>query len=84
MTKRSTYISAKLDPTLKAGVIEILKKFEDCFAWGYHEMSGLSRELVEFKLPIEPDKKLVKQTPRRFTPEVMSKIKVKIERLLRN
>lgn len=47
-------------------------------------MSGLIRELVELKLPIMPEKRPVRQTPRRLAPEIMSKIKVEIEILLRN
>lgn len=35
------------------------------------------------KLPIQPDKKLVKQLPIRFAPQVISKIKEEIERLLK-
>ncbi|PNX98554.1 hypothetical protein L195_g021804 [Trifolium pratense] len=44
-------------------------------------MPGLSRDLVEHRLPLLPDKKPVKQLPRRFAPEIMSKIKTEIERL---
>jgi len=39
--------------------------------------------MVEVKLPIRPDKKLVKPTPRRFAPQIQSKIKEEIERLLK-
>jgi len=45
-------------------------------------MPGLSRDVVELKLPIKPDKKRMKQTPRRFAPQIQSKIKEEIERLL--
>lgn len=31
-TKRPTYISVKLDPSLKTQVIKVLKEFKDCFA----------------------------------------------------
>ena len=47
-------------------------------------MPGLSRDLVELKLPIKAGRKPVKQTPRRFAPEIMAKIKVEIERLLKS
>src|ERR1044072_2849971 len=46
-------------------------------------MLGLKRELVEHRLPIKDGKKRIKQTPRRFTPAVLTKIKAEIERLLR-
>src|SRR3954468_22012652 len=51
--KRITYISAKLEPELKATVIKMLKENRDCFAWDYDEMPGLARDLVELKLPIK-------------------------------
>lgn len=46
-------------------------------------MPGLSRELVELKLPIKLGKKPIKQTPRRFSPEILLKIKEEVERLLK-
>lgn len=39
--------------------------------------------MVELKLPIWSSKKPVKQLHRRFAPEIMSKIKEEIKRLLR-
>lgn len=46
-------------------------------------MYGLSRELVELKLPIKLGRKPIKQTPRRFAPEILSKIKEEVERLIK-
>src|ERR1051325_922334 len=81
-TKRITYVSTKLNSSLKQKVIEVLRKNKDCFAWDYDEMPGLKRELVEHRLPIKDGKKPIKQTPRRFAPAVLTKIKAEIERLL--
>ena len=83
LAKRPTYISTKIDPKLRIKIIQLLKEFKDCFAWDYDEMSGLDRKVVELQLPIRPGKKPVKQTPRRFAPEVLSRIKTEVERLLR-
>ena len=47
-------------------------------------MPRLSMDMVELRLPIRPDKKPVKQLPRRFAPQIMSKIKEEIERLLKS
>ena len=80
--KRPTYISANINPNLKGKLVLLLKEFSDCFAWDYNEMPGLSREMVELKLPIKAGKKPVKQLPRRFAPEIMSKITEEIERML--
>ncbi|MCI65666.1 pol polyprotein, partial [Trifolium medium] len=46
-------------------------------------MSGLSRDFVEHRLPLRPDKKPVKLLPRRFAPEIMTKIKAEIKRLVK-
>ncbi|MCI14504.1 hypothetical protein A2U01_0035635, partial [Trifolium medium] len=79
--KRPTFISANINPDLKLKLVKLLKDYKDYFAWDYNEMPGLSRDLVEHRLPLLPDKKPVKQLPRRFAPEIMSKIKIEIERL---
>lgn len=80
--KKPTYVSANISPTLKIKVIQLLKEYKDYFAWDYDEMHGLSRDMVKLKLQIKLGKKPIKQTPRRFAPEVLSKIKVEVERLL--
>lgn len=82
--KRPTYISANIDDKLKVEVISLLKEFKDCFAWDYNEMPGLSRDIVELRLPIKAGKRPVKQTPRHFAPAIMSKIKEEVERLLKS
>jgi hypothetical protein len=82
--KRPTYVSAKISKKFRDRIVELLKEFRDCFAWDYNEMPGLSREMMELKLPIRPDKKPVKQIPRRFAPQILSKIKEEIERLLKS
>ncbi|XP_058733103.1 uncharacterized protein LOC131604695 [Vicia villosa] len=82
--KRPTFISANIDQRLRSEVTLLLREFKDCFAWDYNEMPGLSKELVELRLPIQARKKPVKQTPRCFAPAVMSKIKEEVERLLKS
>lgn len=82
--KRPTYIRANIDPDLRVELIQLLKDYKDYFAWDYHEIPGLSRYLVELKLPIKFGNKPIKQTTRRFTPNIMSKNKTEIERLLRS
>jgi len=58
-----TYVRVKITKEFRDLIVELLKEYKDCF-----EMSGLSREMVELKLSIRPDKKPVKQIPRRFVP----------------
>jgi hypothetical protein len=51
--KRPAYLSANLTEVQNGRVLELLKEFADCFAWTYTEMHGLSKELVEHRLPIK-------------------------------
>ncbi|XP_059650407.1 uncharacterized protein LOC132296208 [Cornus florida] len=80
---RPLFVSALLEPKLQADLIKLLNEYKDCFAWSYEEMPGLSRKLVEHRLPIKKDFQPYKQPPRRMSSEVMLKIKEEIERLLK-
>nr|AAM22019.1 Putative polyprotein [Oryza sativa Japonica Group]AAP52695.1 retrotransposon protein, putative, unclassified [Oryza sativa Japonica Group] len=51
---RPTFISKNLSPEFRTKLIELLKEYRDCFAWEYYEMPGLSRSIVEHRLPIKP------------------------------
>jgi hypothetical protein len=46
-------------------------------------MPGLSRELVEHRLPIKPGFRPYKQPPRRFNPLLYDRVKEEIDRLLK-
>jgi hypothetical protein len=50
---RPTFISKKLDPSLREPMIALLKEYSDCFAWDYTEMLGLDRSIVEHRLPLK-------------------------------
>ncbi|CAL9021994.1 unnamed protein product [Prunus brigantina] len=63
---RPTFISALLKEPIKGELIALLQEFRDCFAWHYHEMPGLDRELVEHKLPIKDGYLPVKHARRRI------------------
>ena len=78
---RPMYVSAKLDPEFKQNLIILLKKYRECFAWEYYEMSGLDQKLVEHRLLIKSGCKPVKQAPRRLKAKVMTDVKIEITRL---
>jgi len=50
---RPTFISKKLDPSLRGPMIALLKEYPDCFAWDYTEMPGLDRSIIEHRLPLK-------------------------------
>jgi hypothetical protein len=71
-----------LGPEKFARILEVLKKYKDYFAWSYTELLGLSRKLVEHKLPIKAGFEPYQQAPRRMAPNIILKVKEEIERLV--
>ncbi|KAB2627970.1 hypothetical protein D8674_032765 [Pyrus ussuriensis x Pyrus communis] len=80
---RILFISALLPPAMKAELRKLLQEFKDCFAWSYHEMPGLDRNLVEHELRIRDGCKPFRQPPRRFSTELQLGIKEELVRLLK-
>jgi hypothetical protein len=50
---RPTYASARLSTSQKQELNALLKAYTCCFSWEYTKMPGLSRELIEHRLPIK-------------------------------
>jgi hypothetical protein len=48
-----TFVSKKLDPSLREPMIAFLKEYSDCFVWDYTEMPGLDRSIIEHRLPLK-------------------------------
>jgi hypothetical protein len=48
-----TFISKKLDPSLREPMIALLKEYSDCFAWDYMKMPGLERSTIEHQLRLK-------------------------------
>ena len=71
---RSTFVNKNLLVEYKANLINLLKEYVDCFAWEYHEIPGLSRDLVEHRLPIKASFRPYKQLVRRFNPIIYDQI----------
>jgi hypothetical protein len=74
-----TFISKKLDPSLREPTIALLKKYSDCFARDYTEMPGLDRSIIEHWLqgfwPFQ-------QRACQMRTEVLEEVKKEIEKML--
>jgi hypothetical protein len=79
---RPTFISKKLDPSLREPMIALLKEYSDCFAWDYMEMPGLDRSIVEHRLPLKKRFRLFQQWARQMRTEVLEDVKKEIEKML--
>nr|ABA92934.2 retrotransposon protein, putative, unclassified [Oryza sativa Japonica Group] len=78
---RLTFISKNLPAEFRTKLIELLREFRDCFAWEYYEMLGLSRSIVEHRLPIKPGVRKQEQPTRRCKADMLEPVKAEIKRL---
>ena len=76
-------IGACLPEGVAKRLIQLLKDYQDIFAWSYADMPGLDRSIVEHCLPTDPLVEPVKQRPRRAKPELAMKIKEEVMKLLK-
>jgi hypothetical protein len=63
-------------------LVTFLRANLDVFAWQISDMSGILREVIEYKLDIDPMFKLIKQKKRRYTPERRETIRLEVNKLL--
>jgi hypothetical protein len=83
VTPRPTFVNKNLSADYKNNLVELLREYVDCFAWNYQEMSGLSRDPVEHRLPIKAGFRPFKEHARRYNPLMHDRINVEIDQLLK-
>ena len=75
-------IGTGLDSVFKKGLIDILRKYADVFAWSPSDMPGLDESVSMHRLSIDPQKTPKIQKRRNFAPERQKAIDIEIEKLL--
>jgi hypothetical protein len=79
---RPTFVSKKLDPSLRELTIALLKEYSYCFAWDYTEMPGLDRSIIEHRLPLKKGFRPFYQRVLQMRTEVLEEVKKEIEKML--
>ena len=79
---RPISISASLSVEERMHLVELLKEYQDAFAWQYDEMPRIDPELVAHSLNVELGIRLVVQPMRTFHPEVEAQITQEVKKLL--
>jgi len=75
-------IGASLPKDEVERLIQLLKEYQDIFAWTYTDMPGLDPSIVEHCLPTNLDVPPKKQRLRRTKPELSKKIEEEVMKLL--
>src|SRR3954466_16044499 len=76
------YISDTLSPSEKDDLIALIREYIDVFARHYEDMPGLDPKVAMHRLNIKADAKPVKQSQRRFRPEIMDAIELEVRKLV--
>jgi ribonuclease HI len=79
---RHVSISTSLSVEERMHLVELLKKYQDVFAWQYDEMPGIDPKLIAHSLNVEPGTRPVVQPMRTFYPEVEAQITQEVKKLL--
>ena len=66
---KTTKIETMLSPEMRTRLIRFLKENLDVFAWSHEDMPGISPEVIQHKLNVDPERKPVQQRRRTFAPE---------------
>ena len=60
--------------------VALLREYQDIFAWSYQDMPDLSPDIMQHRLPLNPECSPVKQKLRRMKPEMSLKIKDEVKK----
>ena len=75
-------INATLESEEEKELLKFLRKNEDVFAWSASDLRGVSRDIIEHRLDINPNIKPKKQKFRKMADEKVAAVKAEIQRLL--
>ena len=68
-TTKTSRIGTTLSPKIRTRLIQFLKENLEVFAWSHEDMPGISPEVIQHKLNVNPKRKPVQQRRRAFAPE---------------
>ena len=63
-------------------LVTFLRENLDVFTWQISDMPRIPREVIEYRLGIDPAFKPIKQKERRYTPERREAIRLEVNKLL--
>ena len=76
-------INATLEPEEEKELLEFVRKNQDVFAWSANDLRGVSRDIIEHRLDINPNIKPKKQKLRKMADEKVAAVnKAEVQRLL--
>ena len=81
-TTKTTRIGMTLSPGMKARLVQFFKENLDAFTWSHEDMPGISPEVIQYKLNMNPERNPVQQRRRAFALERDQAITEEVTKLL--
>ena len=78
--KKEVKIGTGMTTPIREELTALLKDYQDIFAWSYQDMPGLSSDIVQHRLPLNPECSPVNQKLRRMKPETSLKITEEVKK----
>jgi hypothetical protein len=75
-------ISQDLTPEEEKDLLSFFDKDNDVFAWKTSDLTGVSRDIIEHKLEVNPSARPKKQRLRKMSDEKVATAKVEVQKLL--
>jgi hypothetical protein len=75
-------ISQDLAPSEEEELLSFLNKNSDVFAWRISDLTGVSRDIIEHKLEVNPSARPRKQRLHKMSDEKITVAKVEVQKLL--
>ena len=79
---KTTKIGTTLSPEMRTRLIRFLKENLDVFTWSHENMPGISLEVIQHKLNVDPERKPVQQRRKTFASERDQAITEEVTKLL--
>ena len=80
--RREVKIGTTLSPTTRKKLIDLLREYNDVFAWSYQDMPGLDTNIMVHRFPLREKCASVNQKLKRVKPEMLLKIKEEVKKKL--
>jgi len=74
-------LSKSLPPDQKLKYVELIKEFQDVFAWSYEDLKSYDTSVIQHTIPLKENKKPFKQKLRRINPILLPLIEKEIRRI---
>ena len=78
--RKEVKVGTSMSTNVRDDLVALLWDYQDIFAWSYQDMHGLSLDIVQHRLPLNPECSTVKQKLRRMKPEMPLKIKEEVKK----